>query len=191
MLYIDGFRSVLINHVVSWGCRRDQVEWGSMPEDTLRRLANVLTGNGLQIGGFVGISHCYLASSLAKNKGTICTIDPNITHNHTDNPMLIAVRLAIRLNLKNSMFILGYAEEQMKILINQGAKFDFILIDGNHDENFVLSEVLLADQLLKSGGYLVLDDIDDWHGPKSVYMNFPLDYEKIKLDSRAALLQKK
>jgi hypothetical protein len=91
----------------------------------------------------------------------------------------------------NSLIVLGYAIPQMKIFEKIGSKFNFILIDGKHDENSVKNEVLQADKILKNGGFIILDDIDNWDGPKSVYQNFPLEnYTKVICDTRAGILMK-
>jgi hypothetical protein len=194
-LNLDEFWDDLINCVVSYTSTQNndsyhEVFSGSMPKDTLRRLSLILSGNGLQIGGFVGLTHCYLANFLRKN-GTLCTIDPNLTHRGITNPFFIMSKLVKKYNLsKNSILICGYAEEQMRIFFSLGVNFDFILLDGNHDYQSVLNEINLADKLLKPGGLLILDDIDHWQGPQSLYNDFPFLYEKIPLDSRAGVLRK-
>lgn len=181
---------IIINCLINWGYDREQVVDGSMPDQTLQKICKIVCGNGLQIGGFVGVSHCFLANAL-KNKGSICTIDPNITHRGIDDPLCAANRLIMNFNLSsNSMLICGYAMEQMRILGLHKVKFDFIILDGNHDFDHVLTETKMADSLLNPGGHLVLDDIDHWQGPKSLYENFPFNYEKIPLDTRAGVLRK-
>jgi len=180
----------LVSRIVQLGHDRDQVVHGSMPESTLALLSNVLTGNGLQIGGFVGVSHCYLAWAL-RDKGSICTVDPNLKHRGIENPFLVATRMVSEFGLlKNSMLICGYGLKQMRLFAILGVKFDFIILDGNHDFQMVNDEIECATPILKDGGYLVLDDIDHWDGPKKVYNSGPAGYNRIELDSRAGLLQK-
>jgi predicted O-methyltransferase YrrM len=180
----------LVSCLVSWGHDRQQVIEGSMPEKTLQSLSGVLSGNGLQIGGFVGVAHCFLAASL-KNRGSICTIDPNLSHRGIQNPFNVANRLVMEFKLsRNSMLICGYSKEQMRLFANLKAGFDFVLLDGNHDYQTVIDEIGLADAILKPGGYLVLDDIDHWDGPKRVYAGGIPGYNRVELDSRAGLLHK-
>lgn len=181
----------LVNYAVKNGCDRDQVLYGSIPEATLKCLIPFLTGNGLQIGGFVGIAHCFIANAL-KGTGSISTIDPNISHRDIQFPLIVAQKMITDFKLsERSMLINGYAKEQMSILNNLGAKFDFIILDGDHDYLSILEELELANLLLKNNGLLILDDIDHWDGPKNIYDNFPMtNYEKIVLDSRLGLLQK-
>jgi predicted O-methyltransferase YrrM len=178
----------IVDFAVLSGCNRQQVLEGSIPKDTLDKILSLVSGNGLQIGGFVGISHCYLSRNL---NGTVCTIDPNIPHRGINNPFLIIKKLVESYNLqKKSMLICGYAVEQMEILIKQKSQFDFILLDGNHNLESLKIEIELADKLLKIGGFLILDDIDYWDGPKKLYEDFNLKYEKIPSTKRAGILKK-
>lgn len=187
---LDEFWEQLVDRIVILGHPRQQVVDGSMPKTTLLKLSSLLSGNGLQIGGFLGVAHCFLAASL-NEKGSICTIDPNLSHRNIVNPFLIASEMVNYFNLsKNSTLICGYASQQMKIFASLGVKFDFIVLDGNHDYETVINEVVLAGLILKSGGYLVLDDIDYWDGPKKVYNEAPIGYNKVMLDSRAGVLKK-
>lgn len=187
---LQSFWQGLVDRTVQLGLDRKQVMFGSMPEKTLNLLSFILTGNGLQIGGFVGVTHCYLAACL-QNKGSICTVDPNLSHRGVENPFLITSKMVMEFGLsKNSILICGYSIEQMRLFASLGVQFDFIILDGNHDYDAVVAEIKHATSILKPGGYLVLDDIDFWDGPKKVYNSFLSGYNKIVLDSRAGLLQK-
>lgn len=171
----------------------EQVRCGSIPEPTLQKLCNYFVGNGLQIGGFVGLTHAYIANHLKNNnQGFICTIDCNVTHRDIKDPIKKLNFLVRHYGFdENSMIILDYAERTMKNYIKLGSKFDFVLLDGNHNYHNVLREIKLANNLLKKNGSIILDDIDHWTGPKKLFENFPLqNYKKIEIDSRAGLFKK-
>lgn len=186
----DNLYEKLLSYFAYLGHDRDQVREGSMPESSLKALSYILTGNGLQIGGFVGLTHVFLATAL-KGKGSICTVDFNQIHRGIVNPALTISKAIDFFNVSsNSILIIGDSNKQMKLFEKCNFLFDFILLDGNHDKENVLREIFLADKILNSDGYLVLDDIDYWEGPRSVYANFPLNYKKIPLDARAGLLKK-
>ena len=108
----------------------DQVRWRSIPEPTLQKSCKHFVGNGLQIGGFVGLTHAYIANHLKNNnKGFICTIDCNVTHRDIKDPIKKLDFLVRHYGFdENSMIILDYAESTMKNLIKSGSKFDFILL---------------------------------------------------------------
>ena len=180
----------LIDYSSGLGYDRDQIIWGSMPKETLLKLSNILSGNGLQVGGFVGVTHCFLAFIL-KDGGSISTIDHNLVHRGIEDPFIIMSKMVSYFNLsKNSMLICGYAEEQMRIFKSLNVKFDFIVLDGGHDYGSLVEEIHMSSSILKLGGYIVLDDIDHWVGPKMCYANVPKGYTKIILDSRAGVFRK-
>jgi len=188
-------RDNLVDHTQNYSLDKNEVHLGSIPQDSIEKIIELINENdlknGLQIGGFVGITHCCLAYAL-KDKGTMCTIDPNIEHRKIKRPMDIAIIMATEYKLmKNSMFICGYAQQQMEIFYSLGLKFDFILIDGDHQEN-IYSEIEQADRILKTNGLLIIDDIDHWDFPKKSYENFPLEsrYKKIPVNKRIGVLSK-
>ena len=181
----------LINFQVKKGCNKKEICAGSMPPATLNKLLPYLKGQGLQIGGFVGITHCFLAIKL-KTRATIWTVDPNLPHRGINRPFELAYNMASHYQLlRNSVFITNYANEQISIFQESGMLFDFIILDGNHDEKQVRNEVEECKKILKIGGYLILDDIDFWQGPKKVYNTVDnKQFEKIPLTNRAGLLKK-
>jgi len=171
------------------GLVQQDIQWHCMPADTLDKISNFLFGTGLQIGSFVGISHCHLAAN--KNVKLLCTVDINTKHAGVVKPLDYCRSLAKYFKLsEKSLFIEGSSETVMRGLISIKSKFDFILLDGNHEESQVQLEISLADSLLKSGGYLILDDIDFWVGPRNMYNKGIVGYNKVALDSRAGLFQK-
>lgn len=165
-----------------------------MPESTLSRLKQYFSGNGLQIGGFVGMTHAYIANHLNKagGDGVILTVDCNLTHRGIHDPLhkLDFLVNHYRLN-HNSMSVLGLAQNSMSNFSKMGMRFDFILLDGNHELSNVLEEVRLSDRILRHGGRLILDDIDHWDGPRIISKEFPLpNYRRLVLDTRAAVFVK-
>lgn len=181
----------LIQFQVKSGCPHKEVVHSTMPVKTLDRLLPFLSGHGLQIGGYVGVTHCYLVSKL-KGKATLWTVDPNIKHRNLKNPFTYAYKMVSHFKLlDNSVLITNYANEQIEIFKKTKMKFDFIILDGNHSQKQVQHEVEECTKILNLGGYLILDDIDNWEGPKNVYANLNTNnYQKIPLDRRAGLLKK-
>lgn len=186
----DNLYKKIVDYFSHLGHDRRQVVEGSMPENTLKLLSNILYGKGLQIGGFVGLAHVFFGRKFERTR-KYCTVDFNQIHRGIVNPALTISKAIDFFNVSsNSILIIGDSHKQMKLFEKCNFLFDFILLDGNHDKENVLREIFLADKILNSGGYLVLDDIDYWEGPRSVYDNFPLPYKKVPLDQRAGLLKK-
>jgi predicted O-methyltransferase YrrM len=182
--------SDLVAFQVGNGCDEKQVRLGSIPKENLDRAVPLLRGNGLQIGGFVGVSHCYIAWHL-RDRGTLWTVDPNITHRGIHNPFGLAQSMARHFRLlSNSVLITNFANEQLEIFKRCGMAFDFIILDGNHDEHQVQHEVAECRGLLKDGGFLIMDDVDTWTGPKNIYNKTSEGYEKMQVDSGLGFMRK-
>jgi len=164
----------------------------SIPLKVLEDLHPYFSGNGLQIGGFIGLTHLYIANHLKDKNGTLTTIDPNILHESVSNCFNIMSFLVNKYKVHtNSLLICGYSDPQVNILRQLGVMYDFTIVDGTHDEINVDRDVRLADSVLKKGGYMIMDDIDYWEAPKRYYNNFPLEgYEKIVVNPRVGVLRK-
>lgn len=69
--------------------------------------------------------------------------------------------------------------------------FDFIVIDGNHEASYLSRETALAHRLLKSGGILVMDDVD-WTGLGDVYRSLDRNlFQDLGFNGRIGLAKKK
>ena len=76
-------------------------------------------------------------------------------------------------------------------MIAPGA-FDFFLIDGAHEGNYLKREIETADKLLKSGGLLILDDINSyWDEIQEAYESIDTTkYQKLGTNGRVGILRK-
>lgn len=70
--------------------------------------------------------------------------------------------------------------------------FNFAVIDGNHDGDYLKSELTTINQLLRPEGMLLLDDVGDgWFEIEQIYDQIDQRlYRKIGADGRVGLLQK-
>ncbi|MFI5386238.1 MAG: class I SAM-dependent methyltransferase [Fimbriimonadales bacterium] len=151
---------------------------------------------------------------------TIVSIDPNLPHRGIHHPMDSVIRCLNRYGLQgNSLILTGYSLE--KSVSNDGvpvadydpgvefsreqscenqlpqlvrilpASFDFAVIDSNHEERYLTSEIEAIGRLLKTGGLLILDDVD-WDELGKVYRGIDLArYDNLGTDGRIGLLRKK
>jgi hypothetical protein len=97
-------------------------------------------------------------------------------------------------NLTTSFFDRGLScAQQLKGLeMIALASFDFFLIDGNHEANYLEREIKRADKLLKPGGFLILDDIYSfWTELQKIYESIDeTKYQKLGTDGRIGVLKK-
>lgn len=71
-------------------------------------------------------------------------------------------------------------------------RFDFAMIDGNHDGDYLSGELVIINQLLRPEGMLLLDDVGDgWFEIEQIYDKIDQRlYRKLGADGRVGLLQK-
>jgi predicted O-methyltransferase YrrM len=176
----------------------------------------------LHVGNFVGLSLCYITDAVRRHdRGSIVVaIDPNLVHRNIPRPQHHVVFLLARYGLlSNSVLLTGYSLE--KCISNDGVNlgydpyansanehapanqlphlaalcgrvFDLVIIDGNHDPEYLKREISVIDRLLKPGGMLAIDDINaGWPALQKVVQTY--DQKKfidLGTDGRIALLAK-
>ena len=169
--------------------------------DQLDRLGFNRPLRGLHIGNFVGLSLAYLTHAIRvrHKRSVMVSVDPNIPHRGIDVPQDLVTGLMTRYGLEaNWLPISGYSLQRtavFDVLNDPGAstayasyhgfsaaqalpnlakvagKFEFVLIDGNHDPDYLQAEIAVIEKLLRPGGLLFLDDVDEdhWQGVAQVY----------------------
>jgi len=73
------------------------------------------------------------------------------------------------------------AESKRRLLPNQKAGYDFIYVDGSHIAKDVLTDAVLAWQLLEPGGYIAFDDYTWTEKPRQEAN--PLDNPRLAIDA--------
>ena len=149
----------------------------------------------LHIGNFVGVSLSFVTWLVRKQdaRSVVVSIDPNATHRGIASPQNHVLALLARYGLlSNSLIIPGYTLEDTALepgpLDQSGGchplacvgvlatldalrpkPFDLVLIDGNHDLDYVKREYAALQKLVAPGSILVFDDVADWEGVKEVF----------------------
>lgn len=107
----------------------------------------------LEVGLAYGFSTIWIVDALAEG-GSHIAIDPF----QLSYWQGVGLTQAKRLAGKDFTFVEDYSIHALSDHIRAGDRFDFIFIDGNHRFDDVLVDFYLADQVLKPGGLMVLDD---------------------------------
>ena len=70
-------------------------------------------------------------------------------------------------------------------------RFDFVMLDGNHERNYLQTEIAKVRRLLKPGGVLVLDDVSEaWADIKKEYEELGSQgWRAVGADGRVGILQ--
>lgn len=117
----------------------------------------------LEIGSFEGASAIWVMDNLPQSRVTC--IDPFegiLPYPGAGTDMAIVEKLFLE-NIKdypNITVIKGYSGTELKKLPEN--HYDFIYIDGSHDANDCLEDMILSWRLLKQGGMMAVDDYW-WH----------------------------
>ena len=126
------------------------------------RILSAGYSRGLEIGTFIGLSTVFLAAALARNDGTLDTIDPRLPdqrwgeNEKIPNAHLVAEMFVREAELENVTFLKGRSSD---VLPTRSQRYDFAYIDGDHNYHAVVLDFILVDSMLDVGGLVVLDDI--------------------------------
>ncbi|CAG8662636.1 1183_t:CDS:1 [Cetraspora pellucida] len=120
--------------------------------------------NVLEIGAFEGRSAIWILEELFKNpESKLISVDPfedtfldvkNYEATFHENIKMTGKEKQVEVMKSISLDALIKLNYEAKI------KFDFILIDGSHVANDVLTDAVLAWNLLKEGGIIIFDDYE-------------------------------
>lgn len=168
----------------------------------------------LHVGNFVGVSLSYLTWLLTEKhpESLVVSIDPNIPHRGIEDPQSHVFALLEHFGmLARNVVITGYTLERSDQSLTEeayaragasenvlsslhalnGSSFDLVLIDGNHDENYLSRELAVIRRLLASDGILILDDVVDWPGVAAVFKRATSDdgFRELGTDGRVGIIQ--
>lgn len=135
-------------------------------------------------------------------RNVIISIDPNLTHRGISNTETWVTKLLRTLNLDDMVIrITGYSlnksisndgnkyntdydpfqhfwkedapEWQLKNLLKiLKDRVNFVMLDGNHDPDYLREEIMISYELLSENGIIFLDDINDehWAALKKIFL---------------------
>ena len=156
-------------------------------EELNRILRENAVEKSLEIGLAYGFSTVWIMDALPPG-GSHTAIDPFQESMWSG----VGATQAKRLSDRQFRLIEDYSIHALSDLIRNGESFDFVFIDGNHRFDDVLVDFYLADQVLKPGGIMALDDI--WMPSIRTVARFVLTnraYRPVRQRSaRMAVLQK-
>ncbi len=120
----------------------------------------------LELGFAHGTSACYMAAALEENgEGRITTIDSVVAKGREPDIHTLLERTGLGAFVDPVFAERSYTWELMKLLerhTHEGrteAQFDFVFIDGGHTWDSDGFSFLLADRLLRPGGWVLFDDV--------------------------------
>jgi predicted O-methyltransferase YrrM len=150
----------------------------STPSAICRQYGEMILERGfsaaLEIGTLFGFSTLHLAEAIARNRGTLDTVDIRYEKRQWSNGAAIlnvhevAERLVAESNLQEVVnFHAGHSNEVLTRFIREGRSYDFALIDGSHVFPIVVLDFIFVDRLMRDGGVIALDDVGETMARKS------------------------
>lgn len=175
-----------IRFLVGLGLAEPMIREWSMPKKSLEACSAALQKHlktdepllALQVGNCFGASLTWFSNLIvsAHPDSLMVSVDPNYSMGGVaDNPQRIVMRLLSQFGLqKNNLMVTGYSldknqphwqpscENLMPNLARLGvSKADFILLDGWHERNYTLREIRACVPLLREGGIILVDDVEN------------------------------
>lgn len=155
----------------------------------------------LEIGSHEGASTVWMLENLCNANGsTFTSIDPYLTDDKT-SPVTSQTyqnfchNISICKNKEKLTQYVALSQDILPKLVKKGKLFDIIYIDGSHQEDDVLFDLINADILIRSGGVILMDDVGfDWDKTEGVVgalkrflLNSSGDYQLILKEYQCAL----
>jgi predicted O-methyltransferase YrrM len=140
---------------------------------TAKFATNLIREHGLkrilEIGTLHGVSTCYFASTGAE----VTTVD--LPQSAYIMPRVEDTLAACGLK---ATIVREPSREAMARWIVEGRQFDLIYVDGSHTLGDAMCDLLMADKLLRPGGWLIVDDVanKDYPGVAEAWAMLPESY---------------
>jgi len=162
-----------------WFEHRNQKTWSTFLLDKFSSKEPV---NMIQIGVFEGMDLLWcLQNFLGHARSRVLAVDPWAATRKLDDEKMAAVEERARANLasygKKVELVKGYSAEVLKQSLEQTERvkgkliepgqWDLVIVDGDHTDLAVLADARLALQLVRSGGWIVFDDVRNAHPKKN------------------------
>lgn len=209
--------------LVGRGLDPEAVLLGSIQEQSLRFAEEVIERHAtegplraLHVGNFVGVSLAALSDVLFRRDpgSVVVSIDPNLPHLGIEDLQGHVMALLDHFGLLGSnVVVCGYSLERAVSTKKEGVpalpasentlaalsrldqRFDLVLVDGNHDADYLRRELDAILPLLSRGGILILDDVSRHHEPvRRVYEELLADearsVREVGRDERLGILLK-
>lgn len=171
----------------------------------------------------ISLTYLSNAFKLINSNCVLVSIDPNLSHRGIRNPQKYVLHLLDRFDFHDMNLVLtGFSLSQnlmddagvfyhselnykdypdshvaptniLKNLKDIGTQFNFILIDGNHEEKYLYEEIHLCTEILDKNGLLILDDINNgWDDINRVFKKLFADkrFEFLASNDRIGIFKK-
>ncbi|MFO0750220.1 MAG: class I SAM-dependent methyltransferase [Myxococcota bacterium] len=125
----------------------------------------------LELGTCLGVSAAYQAGAMNLNgEGQVVSLEGSPALADLSRRNLVGLGLGERVSIR-----LGRFNDTLKPTLESDGPFDFVFVDGHHDENATLDYFELIHPHMKAGGIIVFDDVDWSDGMKRAWQKIATD----------------
>jgi predicted O-methyltransferase YrrM len=122
----------------------------------------------LEIGSWQGTSATWLLDKIISRRGGILTCIDTFEGSSEHQPWLHTLGATLEQLFDYNITATGHSHlcrklvgRSQDILLDlSDQSYDFVYIDGAHEAKFVIQDAILSWKVLRSGGFLIFDDID-------------------------------
>ena len=122
----------------------------------------------LEIGSWQGTSTTWLLDKIVSKRQGIITCIDTFEGSSEHQPWLHTLGATIEDFFDRNITASGHARlcrklvgRSQDVLLNlSDQSYDFIYVDGAHEAKFVIQDAILSWRILRSGGFLIFDDVD-------------------------------
>lgn len=132
----------------------------------------------LEVGVDTGASFITLSTFLARTRPEFVAVGIDIKIQ--DAVVVMLQNLDRDENKQRVILAQGNSLDLLPTLTAQNAKFDLLMIDGDHNYHTVKNEMTHVDALLAPGGVVVIDDYDGRWSDKDLWYAERAGYENVK-----------
>lgn len=187
--YLKQHRDLVEKEALGYGERPFHQFWKLLVDDMPENF------RFLEIGVFQGqvLSLVGLCAKKASKKGTIVGVTPLSTASdhagdHPDIDYLVGIRrLHSTFDLPSPKILHGFSyDPRIRFLAKESGPYDAVYVDGCHDYEVALEDLRDYSPMVKSGGYLIVDDCgNDLNLPPTLmkgWKGIPQVTEAVKAD---------
>lgn len=131
----------------------------------------------LEVGVDRGVTTIPLLVALASGHDSFFYVGVDIK---LQESLFLTVKYMGKAISSSTFFIEANSLEFLPKLVNNGAKFDLILLDGDHNYYTVSREMQHMDALLNKGGMIVVDDYNGKWSNRDMFYAYREGYEDVK-----------
>jgi len=141
----------------------------------------------IEIGVDRGVTFLSLVTFLARTRPEFLAVGVDILVQESVSIQMQNLDLQSK---QQSFLVTGNSLSVLPNMINQGMKFDVILLDGDHNYHTVSQEMNFITSLIRDDGAIIVDDYDGRWGDRDLFYHDRPGYEDVASATKPVVTEK-